>query len=62
MSAEGFRRKCRNVLLVLFDMLDARLVPIVAKKVLKLSAIMVLLASSRPSIRKCCGNSLFLGS
>ena len=52
MSAEGFRRKCRNVLLVLFDMLDARLVPIVAKKVLKLSAIMVLLASSRPSIRK----------
>ena len=50
MSAEGFRRKCRNLLLMLFDMLDARLVPIVAKKVLKLSAIMVRLASSRPSI------------
>ena len=32
MSAEGFRRKCLNVLLVLFDMLDARLVHIVAKK------------------------------
>ena len=51
MSAEGFRRKCRNVLLVLFDMLDARLVPIVAKKVLKLSAIMVLLASSGRQLR-----------
>ena len=50
MSAEGFRRKCRNLLIMLFDMLDARIVPIVAKKVLKLSAIMVRLASSRPSI------------